>query len=112
MRDRFGSDSAVAACPRHVRCTLNTCRDVVGEPRLQYSRTDNPERRAKLEEYRGETIVPVTELSISDAERLRAFERQGHDALAATYHEFFTPVTAAANVTTRSAHSIRGVDHS
>jgi len=32
--------------------------------------------------------VPVTELSISDAERLRAFERLGHDALAATYHEW------------------------
>ena len=38
----------------------------------------------------------VTELSISESERLRAFERQGHDALAATYHEFFTPVTAIA----------------
>jgi len=45
---------------------------------------------------RGETIVPDPELSISDAEQLRAFERQGHDALAATYHEFFAPVTAMA----------------
>ena len=41
--------------------------------------------RAKLDEY-GETIVPVTELSTSNAERLRAFERQDHDASAATYH--------------------------
>lgn len=37
-----------------------------------------------------------SDLSISDAERLRAFERQGHDALAATYHDFFAPVTALA----------------
>lgn len=36
------------------------------------------------------------ELSASEAERLRAFERQGHDALAATYHAFFAPVTALA----------------
>jgi glycosyltransferase involved in cell wall biosynthesis len=35
-------------------------------------------------------------LSISDAEQLRAFERQGHDALAATYDEFFAAVTAMA----------------
>jgi ubiquinone/menaquinone biosynthesis C-methylase UbiE len=41
-------------------------------------------------------IVPVTELSISDAEQLRAFERQCHDVLAATYHEFFAPATAMA----------------
>ena len=37
-----------------------------------------------------------TELSNSDAERLRAFERQGHDALAKSYHAFFSAVTALA----------------
>jgi len=36
------------------------------------------------------------ELSASEAERLRAFERQGHDALATSYHAFFAPVTALA----------------
>jgi SAM-dependent methyltransferase len=35
-------------------------------------------------------------LSSSDAERLRAFERQGHDALAASYYAFFAAVTALA----------------
>lgn len=34
--------------------------------------------------------------SSSDAERLRAFERQGHDALARSYHEFFAEVTSLA----------------
>jgi SAM-dependent methyltransferase len=43
-----------------------------------------------------ETTVPAVELSTSDAERLRAFEREGHDALAASYHGFFAPVTALA----------------
>jgi hypothetical protein len=33
-------------------------------------------------------------LSNSEAERLRAFERQGHDALATSYHAFFAAVTA------------------
>jgi hypothetical protein len=33
------------------------------------------------------------ELSSSEAERLRAFERQGHDALATSYHGFFAAVT-------------------
>src|SRR6267142_5784396 len=41
-------------------------------------------------------IVSPAELSSSDAERLRAFERQGHDALATSYHEFFAAVTALA----------------
>lgn len=35
-------------------------------------------------------------LSAADAERLRAFERQGHDRVAETYHSFFSPVTALA----------------
>jgi len=41
-------------------------------------------------------IMPPAELSSSEAERLRAFERQGHDALAASYHAFFAAVTALA----------------
>lgn len=36
------------------------------------------------------------DLSNSEAERLRAFERQGHDALATSYHAFFAAVTALA----------------
>ena len=36
------------------------------------------------------------ELSSSEAERLRAFERQGHDTLAKSYHAFFSAVTALA----------------
>jgi SAM-dependent methyltransferase len=35
-------------------------------------------------------------LSSSEAERLRAFERQGHDALAMSYHAFFAAVTSLA----------------
>jgi SAM-dependent methyltransferase len=35
-------------------------------------------------------------LSARDAERLRRFERQRHDSLATTYHDFFTPITALA----------------
>jgi ubiquinone/menaquinone biosynthesis C-methylase UbiE len=41
-------------------------------------------------------IMSPTELSGSEAERLRAFERQGHDALAKSYHAFFSAVTALA----------------
>src|SRR5204863_9568131 len=41
-------------------------------------------------------IVSPAELSSSEAERLRAFERQGHDALAQSYHAFFAAVTALA----------------
>jgi SAM-dependent methyltransferase len=41
-------------------------------------------------------IVSPPELSSSEAERLRAFERQGHDALAKSYHAFFAAVTALA----------------
>jgi SAM-dependent methyltransferase len=36
------------------------------------------------------------DLSPIDAERLRAFERRGHDALAISYNDFFAPVTALA----------------
>jgi ubiquinone/menaquinone biosynthesis C-methylase UbiE len=42
------------------------------------------------------TIVSPAELSNSEAEQLRAFERQGHDALAKSYHAFFAAVTALA----------------
>jgi len=35
-------------------------------------------------------------LSGEDADRLRAYESQRHDQLAATYHDFFTPVTSLA----------------
>ncbi len=35
-------------------------------------------------------------LSIQDADRLHAFERQRHDKLAPTYQDFFSPVTALA----------------
>ena len=42
-------------------------------------------------------MVPAnTGLSAEDAERFRCFERQRHDSLAATYHDFFSPVTALA----------------
>jgi hypothetical protein len=41
------------------------------------------------------TISPP-ELSDSEAERLRAFERQGHDVLATSYHAFFAAVTSLA----------------
>jgi SAM-dependent methyltransferase len=37
-----------------------------------------------------------TTLSAEDAARFRVYERQRHDAMAATYHDFFTPVTALA----------------
>ena len=37
-----------------------------------------------------------TSLSTEDADRFRAFERQRHDNLATSYHDFFTPVTALA----------------
>jgi SAM-dependent methyltransferase len=40
--------------------------------------------------------VSPPELSANEAERLRAFERQGHDALAESYHAFFSSVTALA----------------
>jgi SAM-dependent methyltransferase len=37
-----------------------------------------------------------TVLSQEDAERFRSYERQRHDDLASTYHDFFTPVTTLA----------------
>jgi ubiquinone/menaquinone biosynthesis C-methylase UbiE len=40
--------------------------------------------------------MATAELSCADAERLRAFERHGHDALAVSYHDFFTAVTTLA----------------
>ena len=47
--------------------------------------------------------MPARKLSTSEAEQLRAFERQGHDALAATYHEFFAPVTVTYDPSTATA---------
>jgi ubiquinone/menaquinone biosynthesis C-methylase UbiE len=41
-------------------------------------------------------VTATTGLSSEDAERFRSFERRRHDSLAATYHDFFTPVTALA----------------
>jgi SAM-dependent methyltransferase len=41
-------------------------------------------------------MANASPLSAQDAERLRRFERQRHDSLAATYHDFFTPITALA----------------
>ncbi len=41
-------------------------------------------------------ILSPAELSSSEAERLRVFERQGHDALAESYQAFFAAVTALA----------------
>lgn len=38
----------------------------------------------------------ATEISAENAERLRVFEREGHDALAESYHDFFSPVTELA----------------
>ncbi len=47
------------------------------------------------------------ELSSSDAERLRAFERQGHDALAKSYNTFFAGVTAVATAPLLDVVSLR-----
>jgi SAM-dependent methyltransferase len=41
-------------------------------------------------------MTNASPLSAQDAERLRRFERQRHDSLAATYQDFFTPITALA----------------
>ncbi|MDN4984661.1 class I SAM-dependent methyltransferase [Bradyrhizobium sp. WYCCWR 13022] len=48
------------------------------------------------------------ELSSSEAERLRAFERQGHDALAQSYHAFFAAVTSLATDPLFEAVRLRG----
>src|SRR5947208_2581341 len=45
---------------------------------------------------RGMMSVSPAELSNSEADQLRTFERQGHDALARSYHAFFAAVTALA----------------
>jgi SAM-dependent methyltransferase len=42
-------------------------------------------------------VEKVSTLTAADAERFRAYERQRHDALAVTYHNFFTPVTMLAH---------------
>jgi SAM-dependent methyltransferase len=55
--------------------------------------------------------MSAMELSASDAERLRAFERRGHDALATSYHAFFTPVTALATEPLLDAVRMRACMH-
>ena len=40
--------------------------------------------------------MATSELAAGEAERFRAFERQRHDVLAASYDDFFTPVTKRA----------------
>jgi 2-polyprenyl-3-methyl-5-hydroxy-6-metoxy-1,4-benzoquinol methylase len=42
------------------------------------------------------TMAAAADLSPQDAERLRAYERRRHDALAESYHGFFAAVTARA----------------
>jgi hypothetical protein len=41
-------------------------------------------------------VTAGTDLSSEDADRFRSFERRQHDNLAATYQDFFTPVTGLA----------------
>src|ERR1700731_4741993 len=45
---------------------------------------------------RRKMVTASTGLSSEDAERFRSFERERHDSMAATYRDFFTPVTALA----------------
>jgi SAM-dependent methyltransferase len=52
-------------------------------------------------------IMSPAELSSSEAEQLRAFERQGHDALATSYHAFFAAVTALATTPLLDAARLR-----
>jgi hypothetical protein len=40
--------------------------------------------------------VSSAKLSVREAEQLRIFERRGHDALAESYHAFFSKITARA----------------
>jgi SAM-dependent methyltransferase len=41
-------------------------------------------------------MTPAAELSADDAQRLRVFERHGHNLLATSYNDFFTPITSLA----------------
>lgn len=53
----------------------------------------------------------ATTLSNEDADRFRRYERQRHDNLATTYHDFFTPVTLlAAQHLLAAAHVRAGID--
>lgn len=51
--------------------------------------------------------MTAADLSDSDAERLRAFERQGHDALATSYQDFFASITALATEPLLDAVDVR-----
>jgi len=50
-------------------------------------------------------------LSSEDAERLRSFERERHNSLAISYHNFFTPVTTLAIKPLFEAVRLRPGDH-
>jgi ubiquinone/menaquinone biosynthesis C-methylase UbiE len=53
----------------------------------------------------------ATSLSKEDADRFRSYERQRHDNLATSYHDFFTPVTLlAAQHLLKAAHVRAGID--
>src|SRR5207245_6475498 len=93
----------LSVCPTDGRSTLNSARkrisdelaegpdpDIVGSPKAV-----SVALRWERSVLRGMIMSPA-ELSSSEAERLRAFERQGHDALAGSYHAFFAAVTALA----------------
>jgi hypothetical protein len=51
-------------------------------------------------------VAAGMDLSLEDAERFRSFERERHDSLAATQHDFFTPVTALGLVSTSRTFSV------
>jgi SAM-dependent methyltransferase len=53
-------------------------------------------------------VTAEADLSSEDADRFRSFERQRHDSLAVTYHDFFTPVTALAIKPLLEAVRLRG----
>ena len=53
----------------------------------------------------------ATTLSNEDADRFRSYERQRHDNLATSYHDFFTPVTLLATQhLLEAAHVRAGID--
>jgi SAM-dependent methyltransferase len=59
---------------------------------VQATRANSP----PLTHHPSEFSMASASLSAQDAERLRRFERERHDSLAATYLDFFTPITALA----------------
>src|ERR1700694_828850 len=73
---------------RIARTGSRLCRGSI-EPSFLPRYHDAGERRRRM-------VAANPGLSPEDAKRFRSFERQRHDSLAATYHDFFTPVTALA----------------